>query len=78
MLAGQDEPYNYVFMHLQRGSLLVSQGDIVTTGQMLARVGSTGESTGPHLHFEIWDGPWANGGHPVDPLPFLMAWDTTP
>jgi murein DD-endopeptidase MepM/ murein hydrolase activator NlpD len=78
VLAGQDEPYNYVFMHLQRGSLLVSQGDIVTTGQMLARVGSTGESTGPHLHFEIWDGPWANGGHPVDPMPFLKAWDTSP
>jgi murein DD-endopeptidase MepM/ murein hydrolase activator NlpD len=76
VLAGQDEPYNYVFMHLKSGSILVRQGDQVSTGQPLAQVGSTGESSGPHLHFEIWDGPWFHGGHPIDPLPMLKAWDT--
>jgi murein DD-endopeptidase MepM/ murein hydrolase activator NlpD len=74
VLAGEEEPYHYVFMHLQRGSILVSEGDRVRTGQELARVGNTGISSGPHLHFEIWHGPWAKGGRPIDPLPRLLAW----
>jgi murein DD-endopeptidase MepM/ murein hydrolase activator NlpD len=74
VLDAVDEPYNYVFMHLLRGSVLVRMGDRVRTGQQLAQVGSTGESSGPHLHFEIWDGPWYNGGVAIDPLPFLLAW----
>jgi murein DD-endopeptidase MepM/ murein hydrolase activator NlpD len=69
------EPYYYVFMHLARGSIAVSVGDRVRTGQPLAGVGSTGSSSGPHLHFEIWRGPWYDGGAPIDPLPALLAWD---
>jgi len=70
-----DEPYNYVFMHLQRGSVGVDVGQRVRTGESLARVGSTGTATAPHLHFEVWLGPWFHGGHPIDPLPLLQAWD---
>lgn len=66
--------YDYVFMHLLTGSLLVDTGDRVRTGQTIAAVGSTGESTGPHLHFELWVGGWYQGGHPIDPLPLLQAW----
>jgi murein DD-endopeptidase MepM/ murein hydrolase activator NlpD len=69
------EPYNYVFMHLQRGSLQARVGDRVRTGQVLGAVGSTGSSSGPHLHFEIWRGRWYKGGEPVDPLPYLAVWD---
>ena len=68
--SGQD----YVYMHLLTGSTLVSEGQRVRTGQRLAQVGATGDATGPHLHFEVWQGPWYAGGHAVDPLPFLRAW----
>ena len=66
--------YDYVFMHLLRGSIPVRPGDQVRTGATIAAVGSSGESSGPHLHFELWLGPWYAGGHAVDPLPLLQAW----
>ncbi len=48
--------------------LLVERGSEVEGGQPVARVGSTGNSTGPHLHFEIMVEQ-----HPRDPLSFLPA-----
>jgi murein DD-endopeptidase MepM/ murein hydrolase activator NlpD len=74
VITSSGEPYTYVFMHLQQGSVLVKSGQAVTMGQRIAAVGATGDADGPHLHFEIWDGPWYNGGHPIDPLPFLKQW----
>jgi murein DD-endopeptidase MepM/ murein hydrolase activator NlpD len=68
------DDYDYVFMHLRTGSTVVEQGDRVRAGQRVGDVGSTGESSGPHLHFEVWVGPWYAGGHPIDPLPLLQAW----
>lgn len=75
VLRGDGENLDYVFMHLRDGSVRVKEGQHVATGQQIAEVGSTGESTGPHLHFEIWKGAWAQGGQPIDPLPFLRRWD---
>lgn len=42
---------NIIYAHCN--SLYVKQGDIISQGQEIAEVGSTGNSTGPHLHFEI-------------------------
>jgi murein DD-endopeptidase MepM/ murein hydrolase activator NlpD len=48
--------------------MLVHTGDRVTVGQEIARVGDTGRSTAPHLHFEV-----RRGEVPQDPMPFLPA-----
>jgi murein DD-endopeptidase MepM/ murein hydrolase activator NlpD len=71
-----DDGRSYVFMHMQSGSVLVSQGQAVTAGQQLGAVGATGHADGPHLHFEIWLGGWyaSKASHPIDPLPDLLAW----
>jgi murein DD-endopeptidase MepM/ murein hydrolase activator NlpD len=75
VLEGDGENRSYVFMHLREGSVRVSEGDRVRTSERLADVGSTGSSSGPHLHFEIWVGPWYAGGQAIDPLPDLRRWD---
>lgn len=46
-----------VFAHLRRGSLLVSVGERVTAGQEIAGCGNSGNSSEPHLHFQLMDGP---------------------
>jgi len=46
--------YGSLYAHMQAGSLMVATGGTVSQGDQLGRVGSTGNSTGPHLHFEIW------------------------
>lgn len=44
------------YAHLQRGSLTVREGDRVHAGQVLARCGNSGNSSEPHLHFQLMDG----------------------
>ncbi|MFI2369107.1 peptidoglycan DD-metalloendopeptidase family protein [Streptomyces sp. NPDC018833] len=57
------------YAHLS--ALTVRTGQQVTPGQRIARSGSTGNSTGPHLHFEIRTGP--GYGSDIDPLAYLRA-----
>jgi Peptidase family M23 len=45
------------FAHLAQGSVPVAVGDSVRTSDVIGRVGHTGNSTAPHLHFQLMDGP---------------------
>jgi murein DD-endopeptidase MepM/ murein hydrolase activator NlpD len=71
-----DDGRDYAFMHFLDGSTVVEKGQRVAAGQRIASVGSTGDSTGPHLHFEIWPDGWyaSKASQPIDPLPDLLAW----
>ena len=48
--------------------VLVEEGDAIKSGDILGRIGSTGRSTGPHLHYEV-----RVDGEPVDPERFRQA-----
>ena len=52
--------------HIVNGGLLVSMGQEVSVGQNIARVGTTGSSTGCHLHYEV-----RNNGVTTDPVSYM-------
>lgn len=54
------------YMHLNK--ILVNKGDSVVKGSTIGLVGSTGRSTGPHLHYEV-----LKNGESIDPKPYLKA-----
>jgi hypothetical protein len=59
-----------LYAHLHTGSVRVHRGQRVRTGQLLGRVGNTGESGAPHLHFHVSDGP---AGLASNGLPFVFS-----
>lgn len=66
-----DHGKGLITRYAHASKVLVQKGDIVKRGQKIAEVGSTGRSTGPHLHFEVWV-----GGVVQDPQRFLAAGDS--
>ena len=63
-----DHGNDLVTRYAQASKVLVKKGDLVKRGQKIAEVGTTGRSTGPHLHFEV-----LVQGVPQNPQKFLAA-----
>lgn len=63
------------YSHSRNATEFVRAGDRVVAGQRIATVASTGVSTGPHLHLEIWQGRYgeASGGSVLNPDTWLVA-----
>ncbi|MEH7236896.1 peptidoglycan DD-metalloendopeptidase family protein [Bacillus sp. JJ1562] len=62
--------FETVYAHLSKRS--VQEGEKVEKGQLIGHIGSTGNSTGPHLHFEVHNGEWnSSRNNAVDPLYLL-------
>jgi murein DD-endopeptidase MepM/ murein hydrolase activator NlpD len=64
-----DHGNNTFTLYGHANKVLVSQGQHVEPGQPVSLEGSTGDSTGPHLHFEVWNGMWNR----IEPAAFLRA-----
>ena len=62
-----DHKNGFVTYYAHCSELLVNEGEIVTQGQMIAKVGNTGNSTGPHCHFEI-----QKNSEPQDPFNYIQ------
>jgi murein DD-endopeptidase MepM/ murein hydrolase activator NlpD len=63
-----DHGNGYVTWYGHNSALLVNPGEFVHKGQQIARLGSTGFVTGPHVHYEVHE-----YGRPIDPVPFLSG-----
>ncbi|WP_280315639.1 M23 family metallopeptidase [Nocardia abscessus] len=63
----QDDGTTAVYGHVNE--MFVHAGQRVNAGDVIATVGNRGQSTGPHLHLEIWD----QAGTKIDPMPYLAA-----
>ncbi|MBI2373181.1 MAG: M23 family metallopeptidase [Deltaproteobacteria bacterium] len=61
-----DHGHGVSTVYCHNSEVIVQTGDVVRVGQVVARSGNTGRSTGPHLHFQL-----ELDGRPVDPAPFL-------
>ncbi|PVX59681.1 peptidoglycan DD-metalloendopeptidase family protein [Rhodococcus globerulus] len=63
-----DKPVSTVYGHMFTDGVLITPGQQVKAGDHIANIGNAGGSTGPHLHFEYWEGGRLQGGFAIDPM----------
>lgn len=68
-----DHGNGYKTLYAHNSRLTVREGNLVRAGQEVAKAGSSGRSTGAHVHFEVWE-----RGNPVNPRKFLGEGGNTP
>lgn len=64
---------DFIYGHVHHPGIKVRAGDRVRAGQQIGVVGNEGQSTGPHLHFEVWGAPGRQGGKHQDPAHYLRG-----
>jgi hypothetical protein len=64
----EDKPVSTVYGHMFTDGVLITPGQQVKAGDHIANIGNAGGSTGPHLHFEYWEGGRLQGGFAIDPM----------
>lgn len=64
------QAYSTVYGHMWDDGVAVEVGETVTAGQHIGEVGNDGQSTGAHLHLEVWEGGRLSGGFETNP----QAW----
>jgi hypothetical protein len=68
------QPFETVYAHLRTGSRKYKVGDSVKQGQVIGYMGSTGDATGQHLHFELHRGRWnSTKSNAVNPMNYIEA-----
>ncbi len=63
-----DHGNGYMTRYAHNSEIVATVGERVRPGETIAKVGSTGRSTGPHCHFEVW-----LNGHPVNPMAYVKS-----
>ena len=62
-----DHGYGFVTRYGHLSKIDVKRGQLVSRGEVIAKMGSTGYSTGPHLHYEVW-----RNGKVFNPRDFIL------
>ena len=62
-----DHGYGYVTRYGHLAQIKVKRGQRVERGELIATMGSSGRTTGPHLHYEVW-----RNGKPLDPMKYIL------
>jgi murein DD-endopeptidase MepM/ murein hydrolase activator NlpD len=74
VIDARNSVFDLAYMHLAEPAS-VKVGQNVAAGQLVGLVGDTGNASGCHLHFELWEGAYYGGGAPIDPMPYLLSLD---
>lgn len=68
VIVREDDGHDVLYAHLDR--VIINEGRLAIPGSLIGIQGSTGRSTGPHLHFEVWQGDWQNRND-ISPAEYL-------